>query len=275
MKKIIIVPNTLKQKSVEYARKAKELLEKKGVCAQIYSENDPVPRDAELAIVLGGDGTMLRTAKRFFGLDIPLFGINFGRLGYLSAVGEDDADEGIERLLQGSYTVEERIMLSGKIIREGSTVLEFISLNEACLSRSTLIHAFQAELAINKKVTETIVGDGVIVATPTGSTAYNLSLGGPILTPTSKNMVITPISPTYFQRFSIVIDHDDEVDIAVKYENVSENGKPCIEIDGESRHTLENNDIIKIRRAPHTTKIVKISDKSFYQTLKEKLSVIN
>jgi NAD+ kinase len=275
MKKIIIVPNTLKQKSVEYAKKAKEFLEKKGACVFICADNEEIPQNVDLAIVLGGDGTMLRTAKRLYGKNIPLFGINFGRLGYLSAIDEKCADEGIERILSGNYTVEERIMLEGKIVRDDKDELDFVGLNEVCLSRSTLMHAFGAELIINGKNTETVVGDGVIVATPTGSTAYNLSLGGPILTPTSKNMVITPISPTYFQRFSIVIDHDDEVNIVVKYENISENGKPCIEIDGETRYNLENNDIIKIKRAPYATKIIKITDKSFYQILKEKLSVIN
>lgn len=272
MKNIIIIPNTLKEKSIEYAKKAEELLSSKGYKIQILGESDEICKDAELAIVLGGDGTILRSAKRFYGTNIPLFGINFGRIGYLSAIGPEEATEGIERLLRGDYTIEERIMLEGEIIREGKSLYSFVALNEACVSRSTLMHAFRAELLINTKHTETVIGDGVIISTPTGSTAYNLSAGGPVLTPTSKNMVITPVSPTYFPRSSIVIDDNDEMEIVINFETINENGVPCIEIDGETRYSLQNNDIIKIKRAPYNTRIIKITDKSFYQILREKLS---
>lgn len=272
MRNAIIVPNTLKQKSVEYAKRAELLLLKSGYNVQVYNDGDTPLENAEFAVVLGGDGTILRTAKRFYGMNIPLFGINFGHLGYLSAIGPDEADDGIKKLIRGDFTVEERIMLEGRIIRENQHMLKFVGLNEICVSRSTLVHAFSSELLINNKHTDTIIGDGVIISTPTGSTAYNLSAGGPVLTPTSKNMVITPVSPTYFPHLSIVIDDDDEAQIVIKYETMYENGKPCIEIDGESRYVLENNDIIKVTRAPYTAKIIKISDKSFYQILREKMS---
>lgn len=271
MKKVIIVPNTLKQSTIEYARELIEILTQREICAQIYNDGDEIPENA-LVIVLGGDGTILRCAKRFYGKETRLFGINFGHLGYLSAISPDEAIDGIERLIAGNYTTENRTMLEGEILRDDKSVGSFIGLNEACIFRSNLLHALKAEVLINGKHTETLIGDGVLISTPTGSTAYNLSAGGPVLTPTSRSMVITPVSTTYFPRASIVIDGDDTVEIIIKYETIGESGAPCIEIDGETRYSLRNGDIIKIKRAEHCASIVKITDKSFYQILKEKLS---
>lgn len=271
MKKVIIVPNTLKKSTTEYASDLLKTLAERGICAEIYNDGDDVPSDA-LAIVLGGDGTILRCAKKFYSKNVLIFGINFGHMGYLSAISPDEAIEGIERLISGEYTIESRSMISGEVIRDGNAVYSFIALNEACVFRSSLMHALRAELLINERHTETIIGDGVIASTSTGSTAYNLSVGGPVLTPSSKNMVITPISPTYFPRSSIVVDEGDKLQIIINFETVGENGAPCVEIDGEARFELQNGDVIKIERAPYTAQIVKITEKSFYQILREKLS---
>ena len=272
MKNAIIIPNTLKQKSVDFAKIAQDFLTKKGHNATIHSNTDTLPSEAELAVVLGGDGTILRAAKRLYGTDIPIFGINFGHLGYLSEVGSEDAIDGLETLTNGNYIIEKRLMLEGEVIRNGERVIEFVGLNEATIYRSTLLHALKIEVSINGKPTETLSADGVIVATPTGSTSYNLSAGGPVLTPTSNSIVITPVSPIFYPRSSIVTDGSDETEISVSFETVNETGLPCIEVDGDARFALENGDIIKIRRAPHDAKIIRISDKSFYQILREKLS---
>ena len=272
MKTAIIVANTQKQKSVEFAGIAKEFLISKGYRVRMYNDGDSVDKNASLAVVLGGDGTILRSAKRFYGLDIPLFGINFGHLGYLSEIGSETPMEGLSRLVSGNYEIENRLMLEGEVIRNGEVVLTFISLNEASVHRSTLLHALSLEVMINTKHTETLVGDGVIVATPTGSTSYNLSAGGPVLTPTSNSIVITPVCAKYFPHSSIVIDGGDETEIEVSFETINETGAPCVVVDGDIRFPLENGDVIKVRRAQHSAKIIKITDKSFYQILKEKLS---
>lgn len=272
LKKAIIVANTLKSSSVEFAEKAKCFLEEKGYQIQIHNDADAPISDAEFVIVLGGDGTILRAAKKLYGIDAPIFGINFGHLGYLSAAGQEDAIEGIERLIEGKYTVEERLMLKGEVVREGKCVCDFISLNEASVYRSTLMHALALDVMINTKHTEIIYGDGVIIATPTGSTSYNLSAGGPVLTPTSNSIVITPVSPRYFPRSSIVTDGGDETEIRINFETINETGAPCVEVDGDLRFALQNDDLIKIKRAEKTAKIIKITDESFYQILRKKLS---
>lgn len=272
MKTALIVANTQKLKSVEFAEIAKQFLSGNGYDVSIYSDGEAVCENASFAVVLGGDGTILRSAKRFYGLDIPLFGINFGHFGYLSEIGSETPMQGLKRLVSGDYEIEERIMLEGEVIRNNESVLSFIGLNEANVHRSTLLHALRLEVMINSKHTQSIVGDGIIVATPTGSTSYNLSAGGPVLTPTSKSMVITPVCAKYFPRSSIVIDGEDETEIEVGYELVNETGSPCLVIDGDIRFQLENGDLIKVRRAKHNAKIIKMTDKSFYQILKEKLA---
>lgn len=272
MKNAIIIPNTLKQKSVDFAKIAQDFLKEKGYNATVCSNNDALPYDASVAVVLGGDGTILRASKRLYGKDIPILGINFGHLGYLSEVGCENAIEGLEALINGKYIIEERLMLEGDVVRNGESVFTFVSLNEATIYRSTLLHALKIEVAINGKSTETLSADGLILATPTGSTSYNLSAGGPVLTPTSNSIVITPVAPIFYPRSSIVTDGSDETEAQISFETVNETGAPCIEVDGDTRFALENGDIVKIRRAPHSAKIIKISDKSFYQILREKLS---
>ncbi len=272
MKNAIIIPNTLKQKSVDFAKIAQDFLTQKGYKATICSNTDTLPDDACVAVVLGGDGTILRASKRLYGKDTPILGINFGHLGYLSEVGCENAIDGLEALTNGEYIIEKRLMIEGEVIRNGERVLEFVSLNEASIYRSTLLHALKIEVSINGKPTETLCADGVIVATPTGSTSYNLSAGGPVLTPTSNSIVITPVSPIFYPRSSIVTDGSDETEVLVSFETINETGSPCIEVDGDTRFALENGDMIKIRRAPHCAKIIRISDKSFYQILREKLS---
>lgn len=274
MKKVIIIPNPYKQQSVDFAMEASELLKASGCESQILDNASEPCNDADLAVVLGGDGTILRAARRLYGKEITLFGINFGNLGYLAEANPSNAKEALLKLVNGDYKTEERIMLEGEILRNGNRVFDFVGLNEASIFRSTLTHALNLEVSINGKPTETIVGDGVIVATPTGSTSYNLSASGPVLTPTSKSMVITPVSPKFFPRSSVVIDSSDEVEISVSWTSVSESGSPSIDIDGYLRSTLENGDVIKIKKAKHTTKIARVSDTSFYQILCQKLSRI-
>ena len=275
MKKAIIVPNYLKAESMGFCQVAKEMLEKIGYEIEVLAENDMPSAKADFALVLGGDGTILRACKKLYKLDIPVFGINFGNMGYLTGCNPDTAVECINKVVSGEYKLESRLMIEGEIIRDGKTIHSFIALNEATLFRSTLKKAFKTELYINGLNTQTILGDGVIVATPTGSTSYNLSAGGPVLTPESNNMVITPVSPMQFLHTSIVAGGNDTIEIRVKINSLIENASVSLEIDGDSSLEIYNGDILKIKRAENTAKTIKVNDVSFYQILKQKLSKVN
>ena len=275
MKKAVIIPNTQKEKSLEFAPVAASFLKEKGYNAEVVTDNKSSFDDVDFAVVLGGDGTILRAARQLYGKDIPLFGINFGRLGYLTECSSDDALSGLESVADGSYRLESRMMIEGEIVRDGKKSAEFIALNEISVYRAMLMHALSMEIMINGKHTETVRGDGLIVATPTGSTSYNLSAGGPVLTPTSQNIVITAVAAHNLCHSSIVTDGDDTISAKITYGFVGDKGKAFLEVDGNERYELYDGDIINVRRAKHTAKIIKVSDKSFYQTLKEKLSRVD
>ena len=271
MKKAIIIPNYIKSESMDFAKEAEKILIQNGYEVSVLKENDVPSGDENFAIVLGGDGTVLRASKKLYKLGIPMLGINFGHLGYLTECNPDLAISAIDSLIKGNYTVDKRFMLRGSLLREGKEIYSFVALNEASFYRSTLLKAFTAELYINSMLTQTVVGDGLIVATPTGSTSYNLSAGGPVLTPNSSNIVLTPISPKYFPRSSIVAEGCDRVEIKVIVDSYVKAGNPALQIDGDNAFELNDGDIIKIEKNPECVKTIKITDQSFYQILRKKL----
>ena len=271
MKKAIIIPNYIKSESMDFAKEAEKILTQNGYEVLVLKENDEPCNDANFAIVLGGDGTVLRASKKLYKLGIPMLGINFGHLGYLTECNPDLAVSAIDSLIKGNYTIDNRFMLKGSLERNGEEIYSFVALNEASFYRSTLLKAFTAELYINSMLTQTVVGDGLIVATPTGSTSYNLSAGGPVLTPNSKNIVLTPISPKYFPRSSIVAEGCDKVEIKVIVDSCVKAGNPALQIDGDNAFELNDGDIIRIEKNPECAKTIKITDQSFYQILRKKL----
>ena len=275
MKNAIIIPNYLKEKSLAFSKEAEKLLREAGYNPIILGENEPFKGEADFALVLGGDGTVLRASKQLYPTNIPILGINFGHLGYLTECNPDSAIEAINKVVKGEYIVENRLMLKCEIIRDGKALDSFISLNEAVLNRATLMKAFKMELYINGKHTNTALGDGIIVSTPTGSTSYNLSAGGPILTPTANNMVITQIAPIYFPSTPLVIAGDDVVEIKVAIDNITKKGNVTLEIDGSDSIDVKDGDVVRINKAEGSAKVIKVSDRSFYQLLKEKLSKAN
>lgn len=272
MKKAIVIPNYIKQESIEFSKTAIALLEKQGYLVETLKEDDEPKMQADFAIVLGGDGTLLRACKKLYRYDIPMLGINYGHLGYLTECNPDMAISSIDKIVNGEYTLESRMMLSGEVVRNGKAVHSFVALNEASFYRSTLLKAFTAELYINDMLTQTVVGDGLIVATPTGSTSYNLSAGGPVLTPSANNIVLTPISPKYFPRSSIVANGEDKIEVKIIVDSVVKTGNPALQIDGDNAFELNDGDIVKIKRNSEYAKIIKLTNQSFYQVLRKKLS---
>lgn len=272
MKKAIIIPNYLKEESMEFSKTAIELLKSNGYEVSILEEDGVPTEKVDFAVVLGGDGTLLRACKKLYKLGIPMLGINYGHLGYLTECNPDAATDSIDKIVNGDYSLENRMMLSGEVIREGKSIYSFVALNEASFYRSTLLKAFTAELYINDMLTQTVVGDGLIVATPTGSTSYNLSAGGPVLTPDSSNIVLTPIAPKYFPRSSIVANGNDNIEIRIIVDSFIKTGNPALQIDGDNAFELNDGDIIKIKQNDECAKIIKLTNVSFYQVLRKKLS---
>lgn len=273
MKRVLILPNYLKEQSVDMANTLSEYFFERGYDAKILEENGNPSGGADLAVVLGGDGTILRACKKLYGTDTAIFGINFGHMGYLTGCGPDESAECLDRIINGDYKIENRMMLKGSVFRNGNIVYEFAALNEATLYRAKLMRAFTANVSINGKHTEALSGDGMLVATPTGSTSYNLTAGGPVLTPDAENLVITPIASKYFPQSSIVVSGNDKIGINVEINSAYEK-TDCVslEVDADESFDIRSGDVIQIEKAEHCAKIIKVDDKSFYQILREKLS---
>ena len=275
MKNIAVIPNYIKKETIVFADELKDILLKKGHSVSIIGEKDEISSNTGLAIVLGGDGTMLRACKRLYGIDCDVFGVNFGHIGYLTQCNPENAIQSISKILDGEYITENRLMIEGALIRDGKEIGKFVALNEASLYRASLMKALGAKVFVNGEYTQTVYGDGIIVSTPTGSTSYNLSCGGPVIAPTSNNIVLTQISPKFFPRSSIVVAGDDEITIQVEIDSLSGKEKVSLEVDADAHFEVFSNDIIKIKKAPLCAKIIKVGDKSFYQIFSEKLAKIN
>jgi len=274
MERFCIITNQFKDENnymtdrvLNYLRKAK-----KTVCTK---ENDgiQVADDTDCIIVLGGDGTLLKAARDNRKSGIPLMGINLGTLGYLSSVEKENMEEALKMLLKGNFQIETRMMLAGIItLKSGEKKDEIHALNDIVISRGGIPHIVSFRISINGHYLNTYHADGVIVSTPTGSTSYNLSAGGPIVEPNARLLMLTPICPHTLNTRSIVFSANDKVTIRVDEGKKEDIQRAVVNFDGEESIILEAGDEITIRESELTTKIMKLDDISFLGTLHKKMA---
>lgn len=225
-----------------------------------------VPADTDCALVIGGDGTFLQAARKLFGTEIPLLGINMGTLGYLTEVEVHHVEEGLNQLLSGNYTIESRMMLYGSIHEKHRDV----AFNDIVVTRNGPLRVLQFNLYVNGAFLNSYQADGILVSTPNGSTAYNLSAGGPIVEPTASLLVVTPICPHALNSSSIILSDEDEIVIEIGSRR-NQDTEAAVTFDGEDVTVLHTGDRVHIRKAWQTTRIVKLNKISFLETLREKL----
>lgn len=218
--------------------------------------------DANLALSLGGDGTLLRTASAIGSREIPILGINCGHLGFLTDVQEEELSQLAESLVKGRYTTDERVVL--KTTTSDGQVM--YALNETAVHKQDISSIIKIKTEVNGEELNTFVADGLLVATPTGSTAYSLSVGGPILMPDSHNLIIAPIASHSLNVRPLVIPDDFSIDLHVE----SRNGCYLMANDG-NMSVIENAVSVHIERAEFCVKIVRLDNHSFFKTLKKKL----
>ena len=226
-----------------------------------------IPEEMDCAIVIGGDGSLIEVARALQGRNIPILGINMGTLGYLTEVEVGHIEEALEQLLRGDYIVEKRMMLEGTFGDGGKD----ISLNDIVVGRKGALRVIHFRIYVNGELLNSYEADGVIISTPTGSTAYNLSAGGPIVEPTASMIVITPICPHALNTSSIVLSADDEIVIEIREGKHEAMEEVYVAFDGADTITLVTGDTITIRRAEAATRIVKLSKDSFLETLRRKM----
>lgn len=281
MKKIGIIQNSEKDINFTFTKEIAEWIIDKGhtpiltnhVSKVLEMEHLCLPvselyTNADFLLVLGGDGTMLRTAKYAAINNLPILGVNLGTLGYLTNVEKKDVYVALQKVLGGDFTLEKRMMLSVSMISIDTDNNELIALNDVCITKSIFSKLINLDLFINDEYIDTYRADGIIVSTPTGSTAYNLSAGGPILNPTSKMIAITPICPHMLHNRPFVVSADDIIQFKIL--NNSSNDV-ILWLDGQHITPLKNNDIINIKCSDYFTNIIKTDSLGFYDILRKKI----
>jgi NAD+ kinase len=224
-------------------------------------------REAELAFVLGGDGTLLGVARQLAPFCIPILGVNVGHLGFLTESEPGDVEEAVRRVIEREYDLETRLMLEVSVYRQGKKIRTGIGLNDAGITKGSFARMVTIDVHVDDIYVDTFSGDGVLISSPTGSTAYSLSCGGPIVSPHLQVMVVTPICPhTLFSR-PFVIDDKQEIrlDVHAAHHDL------CLTIDGQVGVRLEPEDTIRVKRSDYHTTLVKWRDREFFTVLRQKL----
>lgn len=226
----------------------------------------------DCVLVLGGDGTLLRAAVELPKGNIPLLGVNLGMLGYLAEVDAGNLEETLRRLMEGEYERERRMMLQGEVLQEGQKALIRHALNDIVVARAGSLQIIRLKLYVNGQLLNEYQADGIIVSTPTGSTGYNMSAGGPIVEPCARLIVLTPICPHTPGARSIVLASEDTVVIEIAEGKQGQVQEVEASFDGSRQITLKTGDRIVIRRSEQETEIIKMSKVSFLETLHKKMS---
>ena len=281
MKTVGIVPNYNKEPAMKLVNELAEFLLKKECkvvltykIAEMTGLNDlgvtkyELYSKSDFIIVLGGDGTLLDTGRKAAKFGTPLLGINMGTMGFLATADGSEAETAIEKVLNGEYKIEKRLMLESEIISDTDNPKQYIAVNDVCISRGVFTKITEYNIYVNEEYLATFRADGIIISTPTGSTAYNLSAGGPVLKPDIACMVITPICPHSLHSRSIVVSADDTVRIEASF---GSNGDIIMSMDGQTSVILNNGDIINVRKSANSINIIKTNTRSFYEILRKKL----
>jgi NAD+ kinase len=225
-------------------------------------------KEAECLIVLGGDGTLLNHARRAAPAGIPLLGINTGRIGFLTEVEAPELSFALEKLFHDEYYIDRRMMLEARVYRQGRLVEHSIALNDAVITKGSFARLIFLETFVDEEYVTTYPADGLIIATPTGSTAYSLSAGGPLVSPELELMLVTPICPHSLWVRPLVIGADREVKINVH----SQKEEVMLTMDGQYGFRLEQNDTVTVSRAGCKAKNIRLKNRSFFSLLRKKLS---
>lgn len=276
MKQFYLITNAGKDPDQIYTKRIVEYIRTQGGNAVCVDGEKTVTEQAscsqpDCVLVLGGDGTLLRAARNMMDKDIPLLGINLGTLGYLAEVESSNLETALDQLLQDDFTREERMMLVGRVDKQGVSE-ENYALNDIVISRCGTLQILTFHIYVNGQFLNSYCADGIIVATPTGSTGYNMSAGGPIVEPCAKLLLLTPICPHTLNTRSIILAPEDEIRIEIPQGRDGQMQTVEANFDGSHKITLQTGDHIVIRKAVRTTGILKLNTESFLAVLHKKMS---
>lgn len=278
--KIAIIVNRDKPKAWKIAREIIDLLENRGV--EIAIEKDmashlnrrdlgmdlAVIKDfAEIIFVLGGDGTLLSVARLFAPYNIPLLGINAGNMGFLTEAEPDNLNEAVDRVIKGQYYIQPRMMLEAEVYRGDTLQESFIALNEVGIAKGAFSRMIEVYLYIEEKFLTSYKGDGLIISTPTGSTAYSLSAGGPIVVPDVDLMILTPICPHSLNVRPMILSAEQTIRTKIQ----ATHNDIGLTVDGQLGYKLEVDDVIVLNKSAYSAKLIRWPEHNFFEVVRKKL----
>lgn len=284
MDRFYIITNLSKDPYLEVAREIQHYLQEKGKDCQIqeyvsteavrsYKYTDPtrVPEGVDCVLVLGGDGTVLQASRDLVDKKIPLFGINLGTLGYLAETDRDGMNAALDRLVLDQYVLEERMLLEGTAYHLNKKLLSDVALNDIVIARSGRIRLSCFHIYVNDKLLYSYNADGIIVCTPTGSTGYSLSVGGPIVEPSASLIMITPIAAHTLTARSVILSDAAKVRVVIGQRS-SASEEADATFDGDTTVKLNVNDYVEICKSDRNVRLVKTDQISFLEILRRKMS---
>jgi NAD+ kinase len=245
----------------------RERIEHETGCAVAHVESDNLAAAVDLVLVLGGDGTMIATARMIGDEEVPVLGVNYGSLGYLTEFRIEELYDALEMILADNYRLDKRVMLAVELQRGADVVTRNRVLNDVVINKSALARIIEIEAYLNSQFVNSFRADGLIVSTPTGSTAYNLSAGGPIIFPSMNAVVITPICPFTLSNRPLVVPEDAVIELLMKtdQEDVS------LTLDGQVGFPLRVDDRVVIRKSRTTFNLIQPSNRNYFDVLRDKL----
>ena len=245
----------------------RERIEHETGCPVPQIESTRMAEEVDLMLVLGGDGTMIATARMIGDHEVPVLGVNYGGLGYLAEFRIEELYTALESILDGNFRLDRRVMLAVELQRGEETLRTSRVLNDVVINKSALARIIEIETYFNHQFVNSFRADGLIVSTPTGSTAYNLSAGGPVIFPSMNAVVITPICPFTLSNRPIVVPDDAEIELLLK----TDNEEVALTLDGQVGFPLEVDDRVVIKKSRTTFNLIQPSNRNYFDVLRDKL----
>ncbi|MGI6097818.1 MAG: NAD(+)/NADH kinase [Dethiobacteria bacterium] len=283
MKRIGLVPNWAKENTKSVVEQVSSFFGERGVKLLIAEEKEEngvglKVKEKELrewkdkvdiVLVIGGDGTILGVARLLAGLDIPILGINVGHKGFLAEIEAQELFPFLHKILDDEYEINNRMMLKASVFRDGQKVADRLAFNDVVVSRGPFSRIIKLDTFVNNDFLESYPGDGLIVSSPTGSTGYSLSAGGPIVNPQLNLLLITPICPHKLYSRSVIVSDKEKIRLIVR----SRQAEVFLTVDGQIGFSLKGDDEVIVRKAEDEVQLVSFADNSFYKLLQRKLKV--
>jgi len=245
----------------------RERIEHQTGCPVEQVEEENVAGEVDLILVLGGDGTMIATARMIGDREVPVLGVNYGGLGYLAEFRIEELYSALESILAGNYRLDRRVMLAVELRRDDAPAKTSRVLNDVVINKSALARIIEIEAYLNHQFVNSFRADGLIVSTPTGSTAYNLSAGGPVIFPSMNAVVITPICPFTLSNRPIVVPDDAEIELLLK----TDHEEVALTLDGQVGFPLKVGDRVAIQKSQTTFNLIQPSNRNYFDVLRDKL----